>query len=537
MSAQRALAIVLIVVAAAPLLVSATTNSRQEGILTLKLLALNDLHGHLETTARVGNRPVGGAAVLASYLRQRKAANPDRTFLVHAGDIVGASPPISALLHDEPSIEVLNVLGFAAGAVGNHEFDQGVEELLRLQNGGCHPAGCALPSGFGGAAFKYLAANVVDTASGQTLFPAYTVLAVDGVRFGLIGLVLQETPTIVVPTRVAGLRFEDEVEAGNRAVAELKRQGVRTIVVLIHQGGERVAPGSPSDRVEGPIVRIAAGLDDEVDLVVSGHTHRGYRALIGNKLLTQAFSFGTAFADIDLDIDRASGDVVDKRAEIVTTFADVITPDPTVAEMVSGYAAAVAPVVSRVLGAAAAPIRREQNAAGESPLGNLIADAQRAKSDNARIAFMNPGGIRDDLPAGQLTYGQLFTVQPFGNSLVSLDLTGEQLLRLLEQQWQLADRARLLQVSRGFRYVWDARRPIGDRVVSAFLDDRPLDPAATYRVAVNSFLAAGGDAFTVLTEGSNPVGGPLDLDALVEYVQEQPQPLRSVVEGRITRLD
>jgi 5'-nucleotidase len=378
--------------------------------------------------------------------------------------------------------------------------------------------------------------------------PPYSVYLSDGVRIGVIGAVLKQTPSIVSPSGVAGLRFVDEASAINQAVAELRRHGVRAIVVALHQGGQQTSYNGPTDpdaaTVTGPVVDIIKQLDDEVDVVISGHSHGFTNALVPNAsgkpiLVTQAFSAGTAYADIELVVSRRSRDIVEKSAAVMTTWADQgvgLTPDPEVAALVAQADARVEPLVARVVGLAQGDINRSETPAGESALGNLIADAQRVATD-AQISFMNPGGIRADLAGGEVTWGELFAIQPFANDLVAMDLTGAQIKTLLEQQWIGQSYARLLKPS-GIQYSWSASRPVGNRVIEMRdASGAPINPAATYRVTVNAFLAGGGDNFTVLNEGQNRVVGPVDLDALVDYIETLPQPFSSRIEGRIVRVD
>jgi len=546
---------------------------KRDPIVQVKLLGINDFHGQLSPRT-VGTRPAGGAAVLASYLKSAAAQAHGDAFIIHAGDHVGASPPNSALLQDEPAIGVLNLLANdkcwpfrlqrrlpdwllvyvqarcnIVGTLGNHEFDEGAAELLRLLAGGKHASGPFLEDPWEGARFPYVSANVLNRQTGQPLLPPYTIkLAEGGVRIGIIGAVLKETPTIVTPTGVAGLEFIDEAAAINAAARELKAQGVRTIVVTIHQGIRQDSYEGPTDpavqNLSGPIVDIVKRLDDEIDVVVSGHAHGFTNALIPNAhgkqmLVTQAFSASTAYGDIDLSISRRSGDVVEKSAAIVTTWADQgpgLSPDAQVAAIVAAADQRVGPLVNRLINVAQGTLTRTENTAGESTLGNLIADAQRVTT-GAHFAFMNPGGIRADLEAGEVTWGDLFTIQPFGNDLVSMDLSGAQIDLLLEQQWLNQTVPRILKPS-GLSYIWDAARPVGDRV-SEIRDaaGNPLDPAAIYRVTVNSFIAAGGDNFAVLSQGTNRVVGPVDLDALVRHVESLPQPFDVRIEGRIRRVN
>jgi len=541
-------------------------------VLHVKLLGINDFHGRLSVNA-VGSRPAGGAAVLASYLRAASASAKDGAFIVHAGDHVGASPPNSALLQDEPAIMVLNQLANehcapasqfrqlpyaqqayaqvqcnVIGTFGNHEFDEGITEALRLIYGGNHAKGPFLEQNWSGAHFPYINSNVISKTTGKTVLPPYTVKEVGGVRIGFIGAVLRETPTIVTPTGVAGLHFQDEADAINAAAVQLKSQGVKTIVVTIHQGTRQSptyeGPTHPTlSNLSGAIVDIIRRLDTEIDVVISGHSHSFTNALVANQkdqplLVTQAFSASTAYGDIDLTISRESGDVVEKSAAIVTTWADQgpgLSPDVKVAQLVASADERVAPLVNRLVGTVTTALTRAESRAGESALGNLIADAQRVTT-GADFAFMNPGGIRADLNTGEVTWGELFTIQPFGNDLVSMDLTGAQIKTLLEQQWT-ATSSRILKSS-GLTYSWDSTRPVGDRVTQIIgANGVPLDPATIYRVTVNSFIAAGGDGFVVLPLGTNRVIGQTDLDGLVEYVESLPQPFSAALEGRIVRIN
>lgn len=536
----------------------------------VRLLGFNDFHGQLSART-VGARPAGGAAVLASYLRAAQAGMEDRTFIVHAGDHVGASPPNSALLQDEPAITFLNLLanrhcrhlepeergGFGGeenddlddrfeewlsprcnvlGVTGNHEFDEGIGELGRLLLGGNHPNGPFLETSWRGARYPTLAANVVDVATDRPVLPPYLIKRVDGVPVAFIGLVLRETPTIVTPTGVAGLAFLDEADTANAIISRLKRRGVHAFVVVIHKGGHQTpsfggatgpVPGAGSDMAD--IQGVVTRLDDDVDVVISGHRHSFTNALLrtaGGKeiLVTQAFSASTAYAQIDLELDRRSRDVVAKTAVVPTTWGDAgpgLSPDPAVASLVTAATDRVAPLVNQQVGTALAPLTRAASPAGEHALGRLIADAQRAAVPGAQAAFMNPGGVRADLDAGPITWGELFTIQPFGNSLVAMTLTGAQVQTLLEQQWLGQTTPRILQPS-GIAYAWSASAPAGAKVSGVTIGGTPIDPAASYRVVVNSFLASGGDNFRVLFEGTDRVGGAVDLDALIDFVKAQP---------------
>jgi 5'-nucleotidase len=525
----------------------------------VKILAINDFHGHLATDRRTGPRPIGGAAVLASYLRAAQPGDwPERTFIVHAGDHVGASSPASALLQDEPAIMFLNALANEfctfenrlhprcnlVGVPGNHEFDEGLGELLRMLDGGNHRSGPFIENPYPGALFPYTAANVVLPKTGQTLLPPYVVKTVTGIPIGFVGAVLSETSSLVPPTGISALDFTDEVEAINRTVQALRERGVRAIVVLIHQGGEQEPYDGPilrESRVRGPIVDIVSKLDEEVDLVVSGHTHQFTNALVKTHsgkdvLVTQAFSYGTAYAEIQLRLDAATHDVVARTAKIVRTFADAgpgLTPDPVVAKLVTQAEETVSPQVKQVVTQTQTDVSRQQNEAGESALGDLVADAQRWAMDTD-VAFMNSGGIHSELHRGTVTWGDLFNVHPFGNRLVALELSGQQLYDVLNQQWANQPRPRMLQIS-GLTYEWDRSRPVGDRVTAAAIQSRPIDRAQTYTVTVNSYLAEGGDRFTEFSKGKRLREGPLDLEALRAYLQHAPQPVRPPDGNRIVR--
>jgi len=539
----------------------------------VKILAINDFHGQISTGKRVGGRPVGGAAVLSAYFHDAWAGMEDSTLLVEAGDLVGASPASSALLQDEPTIMLLNRFantecryshrhhdgksGFVhssrrcnmVGTLGNHEFDEGRTEMQRLFNGGNHRNGPFLDDHWRGARFPLVSANIVDSITGKPILRPYVIRNINGARIAFIGATLRDTPTIVTPSGVAGLTFLDEAEAINSYVPELRRKQVRSIVSIIHQGGFQQGYTGDTDTsdtapvVGGEIVEIVKRLDDEVDVVIGGHSHGFINALIPNNngtpiLVTQAYSAGTAFASIDLEIDRRSRDISTKSASIVTTWADAgpgLVPDNAALTLTAAAEERVAPLVNQVIGLAATDITRTETPAGESALGNLIADAQRTAMATDFV-FMNPGGIRADIAMGEVTWGELFTVQPFNNYVIKMELTGQQVYDLLEQQWVDPARTRLLKIS-GLTYTWDAAAAPGSHVVEVLQNAVPIDKGAVYTVAVNSFIAGGGDNFSVLTEGANQVVGPMDLDALITYIKGLPQPFEAVIGGSIQRLN
>lgn len=538
---------------------SRDNQSSPESWVRSKILGFNDFHGQLEARTLFG-RPAGGAEILAAYLRAEDAETENGALLVHAGDHVGASPPASALLHDEPSISFLNLLANkycrykgnthpkcnVTGTLGNHEFDEGLDEMLRLIQGGIHQDGPFLGENFAGAKFPYINANVIDN-NGKTILPPYVLKRVDNIPVAFIGAVLRETPNIVTPSGVAGLQFIDEAEAINSYIPELKRRGVRAIVVTIHQGARQTfSSGSTPEEAQelgGAIGDIVRRLDDEIDIVITGHAHGFTNQLVENNngkniLVTQAFARGTAYADIDIALDPLSRDIVEMSASIITTFGDVgpgLTPQDDVGALVDDAVAEVAPLVDRVVGRAEIDILRSANAAGESALGNLIADAQR-HAMGADIAFMNSGGIRADISAGDVSWGDLFTVQPFNNDLVKMELSGQDIVDLLNQQWDGQPYPRIMKPS-GLHYSWEGSEGIEDRVIpeSIRVAGEPIDLNASYTVVVNSFMAGGGDGFSVLLDGENRVVGPVDIDALVDYVESLPRPFSYGIEGRINR--
>lgn len=565
---------------AACALLALTAGAAQAATTTVKVIAFNDFHGNLQSPGTLSSVPVGGVDTLAAHVAALKAQNPNNV-VVSAGDLIGASPLISALFHDEGTIETMNRLGLEFDAVGNHEFDEGRTELLRMQNGGCHPtdasscqgATVGTPVPFEGAKFKFLAANVVDTASGKTLFPPYGIKTTGGVRIAFIGLTLKETPTIVTPSGVAGLTFQDEADTVNALVPKLRARGVEAIVVLIHQGGfQGSAPNFINDcsaalqnDTASPIRAIVRKLDNAVDLVVSGHTHTGYNCSLPNKVgrnipVTQASSFGRVLTDINLSIDTETGDVTGATVNNILTDRNAVTPDASIASIVSGYNGLVSPLANAVIGTITGAAPNSANAAGEMPAGKLIADAQLAATSatqfgGAAIAFMNAGGVRNPgfvatTYPHDVTYGEAFTVQPFGNSLVTLTLTAQQLRDVLEEQFVGClgqTTQRIMQVSAGFEYSYQSANACGSRIVTASLDGTPivsngqvLNPSQTYRVTINNFMSTGGDGFAVFTSGTDLLGGAQDLDALIAYFQNFKAPNApydpASVPARITKL-
>ncbi|MEV5808108.1 bifunctional metallophosphatase/5'-nucleotidase [Streptomyces parvulus] len=524
----------------------------------VQLLSFNDLHGNLEPPAGSSGRvtevqpdgttktiDAGGVEYLATHLREARKGNR-YSVTAAGGDMVGASPLLSGLFHDEPAIEALNQLDLDVTSVGNHEFDEGAKELARLQKGGCHPTeGCYTDKRFKGADFPYLAANVLDEKTRKPILKPYWVWKKNGVKVGFIGVTLEGTPNIVSAEGVKGLSFKDEVETINKYAKELQRQGVKSIVALIHEGGfpastsynyDCDAPGA-GDGVSGPIVDIAKNITPQVDALVTGHTHNAYVCTIPDpagkpRMVTSAASFGRLYTDTTLTYDRRTGDIARtsvKSANHVVTRDVPKAPDMT--RLIDKWGTLAAPIGNRAVGHISADISRDGT---ESPLGDLIADAQlaygRSQDPETDLALMNPGGIRAPLTYaasgaegdGVVTYAEGFTVQPFANTVNLKDYTGAQLVQVLKEQVSGPNEAapKILQVSSGLTYTLDLTKTGADRVVadSVRLNGAPLDPSATYRVASNSFLAGGGDGFPTLNQGANELVGADDLAALEQYL-------------------
>ena len=559
-------------------------------VINIQILSFNDFHGNLEppsgssgkittgyTLAPGAAAPVattvaaGGVEYLATQLRTAREGHPN-SVTVAAGDLVGASPLLSAAFHDEPTIEAMNKLGLEATAVGNHEFDEGYKELQRLQSGGCLPDGdglnnqnsCAAGT-FGGANFQFLAANVKYSGTDRTILPSYWVKKMHGAKVGFIGMTLKETPNIVTKAGVAGLDFTDEVATANALVPVLEKQGVKAIIVLIHQGGSPAVQQwtGPNGKTYGvsatydytcgqggmldpssAILPIAANLSPQIDVIISGHTHQPYVCDVPDpsgqqRMVTSASSFGRLFTETNLTYDRRTKDIV--RSSVKGSNMVVSRDVPKAADetsLINTYKTLIAPIANRVLGRITTDITGAQNAAGESTLGDLIADAQVNDSSVVSggvkpvVAFMNPGGIRADLTYassakgegdGVVTYEEAFTVQPFNNYLVSMDLTGAQIFTLLQQQWSglNAARPKVLQISQGLTYAW---APVGTSrgVVagSVAINGTPVanDTSRTYRIVTNNFLSDGGDGFPAFVGGGNKYFGGLDIDGFAAYL-------------------
>ncbi|HEX6148282.1 bifunctional metallophosphatase/5'-nucleotidase [Nocardioides sp.] len=547
----------------------------KDKVVKLDLLAFNDFHGQLEvvpstsSSGRINNTPAGGAAYLAALLdeeRSKSRAAGATPITVAAGDLIGASPLLSAAFHDEPTIEAMNMMGLQVASVGNHEFDEGWRELQRMQNGGCLDDGdgengadsCPGGKSFDGADFTYLGANVVwkdpSTQESPTPFPGVKVMEVQKEKVAFIGMTLEATDTIVSPAGIQEIDFADEVETANALVPGLQKRGIKSIIVLLHEGVQPADPTAYNDctGVSGPGLEIAQNLSPAIDAVVSGHTHQPYNCVVddpnGNpRLLTSAASLGRIVSKLHFLINAKSGDIVRPAAFAHNTIVENAPGEPThqgILDLIDLYTELVAPIRDEVIGHIdpGTSITRTPDAnGGDSPLGNLIADAQKADTtidDNGApvIALMNPGGIRADLvenAAGDITYGAAFSVQPFNNLVASIDLTGAEIKAILEQQWNGGNEGtnrKILQVS-GLSYTWDlsaalesgASAIVGDVLVDDDGDPStamvPLVDGDSYRVVANNFIVDGGDNFTGFSAGENRITGGLDIDSLVTYLR------------------
>jgi 5'-nucleotidase len=528
----------------------------------VKIIAFNDFHGNLRTpslrvpvpdaTQSTGMRfdPAGGIEQFSALVQSLKGKNKNFV-VVSAGDMVGATPLLSALFKDEPTIEAMNLVGVDFHAVGNHEFDYGIKHLKRLKNGGCKidektaQPDCDGRAPYAGAKFDFLAANVFENASGQTLFPAYGVKEFDGIKVAFIGLTTRTTPSIVRPGGTVGVTFKEEVATVNALVPVLKAQGIEAIVVVMHEGGTQTGTINECVDFQGRGREIAEQLDPAVQIVVSAHTHRYHICELGNKLVTGAGSYGTLVTEIDLVLDRATRKIVAKKARNL-----IVDPkgskDAALTTLVDRYAVLSAPLENRVVGKLTHEVNSVVSPTGESTLGNLIADAHlfgTAAPDKggAVIAFNNPGSLRAPIipdADGGVKYGELFKAQPFQNDLIIMTFTGKQLKSLLEQQFRGSDRPRLLGVSKGFTYTWDQAKPVGEKIVSGSmkLNGAQIDPALQYRVAANSFLAGGSEGMSIFLEGTERQVGVLDLEALVAMISAG-SPVTPPSVGRLVRLN
>ena len=513
------------------------------------VLAVNDIHGNIDAPpggidipdpAHPGkslNIAAGGLDRMATLVKRLKAHSRNSIF-VAAGDIVGASPLLSSIFHDEPVVEAMSQMGLAASSVGNHEFDKGMTELLRLQKGGCHPVdGCKGGHTFAGASFQYLAASTVYTATGKAILPAYIVRRFEGIPVAFIGLTRHETGAMVAPSSSAGLAFRDEADTINALVPKLKAQGVNAFVVLIHYGDYTTGRMNECKGMTGPLAPFLARLDKAVKLVITADSHQAYICHNDGRLVTQANRYTTMVTKIDLQLDRRTGDIASSKAANFVVDPG-LPPDPGIVRLIDNYRRRAGPP-NRVIATLPAPlpVPTNEKLVQELAMGDLIADGMRAATGQAQIAFINPGAIRVGIDkAGPVTHADLFAVLPYANNIVTLDLTGAQLKAALEQQW--GNLVRIMKPSSGFHYAWDNRRSAGDHVVpgSMTLDGAPIRPDANYRVAVPDFLADGGDGMTVFKQGRNSVFSGLVLDSFEAWLPSHLS-ANGKPEGRVTRVD
>ncbi|MDC2866006.1 MULTISPECIES: bifunctional metallophosphatase/5'-nucleotidase [unclassified Bacillus (in: firmicutes)] len=491
-----------------PFLISITLSSLfpapESPEIPVQIIGLNDLHGQINSTTPLHGKPAGRADYIASYINAYKQQFP-HTLLVHTGDMIGGSPPISALFQDEPTIEFLNMLQFDVGTIGNHEFDEGVEELKRLIDGGFHPKTGMFP----GSSFPYVCANVLNANTNKPLFPPYVIKWIDGIPIAFIGVVTKETPFLTMQGDMSAVTFIDEATAVQTYVRELQQKGIHAIIVLAHLDGKT------TDRITyGPLADLASKLDDDVDILFGGHNHSYMNGFVNGKLLVEAYSYGKAFANVQLTLNRKTKDITRKTAKIIPTYHDQIQPNLIVQTWLQSYQTKVAPLTEQILGKSIHEVTRDQNKNGEADLGALIAVSQR-QAMQTDIAFVNPGTIRHNLPAGFITWENTFLIQPFENKLIKMELTGKEIQSVLHEQWD--DEVRMLQVS-GICYTWEK-----NEVKSISLENgEPLQDDTTYSVVVNSFLANGGDKFTIFQKGRNRVEGPTDQEAFANFIRSTP---------------
>ncbi|WP_336866533.1 bifunctional metallophosphatase/5'-nucleotidase [Peribacillus frigoritolerans] len=493
---------------------STTNHSTSNRYIQLQLLGVNDFHGQLNKYQMVSGTMAGGAEYLAAYLKKYKQENPN-TLLVHAGDMVGGSPPISSQFQDEPTIEFLNLLHFDVGTPGNHELDEGVNEMKRLIHGGFNKK----TGYFQGANTAYSSANIIDRKSGLPLLPPYVIKQMDGIDIGFIGVVTKETNMYVSPENRKEVEITDEVSAINRTVKILKDKGIKVIVVLAHNSAKSEKAGANST---GALVDMAPKIDDEVDVIFAGHSHEYANTVAAGKLIVQAYSNGNAFSQVNLEIDPHTKIIVKKQAKIIATSHQHIKPDEETVALLNKYRKRLGSKFNQVIGEMPEEIRRNQDANGESPLAKMIAESER-EAMGVDIAFVHQGEMRKSLKKGKITVEDLYTNVPMGHSVSKFILTGEQIKLALEQQWTKEYENRLQTV--GLTYDWEAKAPIGSRVI--VLKDKTgqkIQPNKEYEVAVSNYLASGGDNFTAFEQGRLVESGPQVVTALISHIQQKYPP-------------
>jgi 5'-nucleotidase len=524
----------------------------------IKILGINDFHGQISSGRTSENEPVGSAAILSAYIQQAQIAYENKTIIAFIGDQIGASGPSSGLLHDEPTILFINALGNIhcstffrfnpecnlVATIGNHEFDRGQQALYELLNGSNKPpTDHWIPlTNYPGSAYANISANIIDAKTKQPLFTPYVIKQVDGVPIAFVGAILRNASDMMFPANAEGIEFTDEAQAINRYIPEIKSLGAKSIIVLLHEGGHQLPyDGSTKGNtdVEGEIKHIISQLDDGVDVVMGGHTHQFLNAYLTNRqghqvLVTQANSYGASFAEVFLHLNLDDPHQNHASAKIITTYAQKapnILPDPNVLKLVQYAEDKVNPIIHSSVGNLQQPLLREPNAYGESNLGNFIADAFRSMM-HAEIGLTNPHGIRNDLLAGNISWGDIYSALPFSNHIVVVQLTGQDIYDLLEQQW-MSTYENMLQIS-GIRYVYHPKSPTGQHVKIIYFNQQPLDRSKIYTVATTDFFASGHGVFSVMKRGKIIQFGGKDYEVVIDYIQQLPQPFSCQIDGRIS---
>lgn len=548
MSAARPLArrrtagVACVTLAFAGITTAGAVSASADPIVDVQILATNDFHGRIQA-----NGTEAGAAVLAGAVQQLRAENPNTVFAA-AGDLIGASTFESFIQHDKPTIDALNAAGLDVSAVGNHELDQGYDDLMHRVMAPYD----ADTNPYGGAQWQYVAANLKVRATGDDAVPATWIKDFGDVQVGFVGAVTEELPALVSPAGIADLDVRGIVDSVNAETDALKAEGADLVVMLVHEGAESTdCAAMPT--ADNAFAEIVNDVSPDVDAIVSGHTHLAYDCkfpvdewageAVTERPVVSAGQYGYNLNQLTYSVDAATGEPVGVETGILP-LAGEYPADPAVETIVADAVKEADVLGAEPLGEIGGAFNRaklssgSENRGGESTLGNLVAEVQRwateaPESGEAQIAFMNPGGLRADMVGSgtdafprTLTYKQAAAVQPFANTLVNMDLTGEQLKAVLEQQWQrdadgnVPSRPFLrLGVSDGFTSTFDANRPEGDRITGMWLDGEPIDPAASYSVTVNSFLASGGDNFRAFADGANARDtGKADLAAFVDYM-------------------
>jgi 5'-nucleotidase len=523
----------------------------------LDILAINDFHGNIQensptpisirlTDPATGKKgapePAGGISHLATALKTLRASRPG-SVLVAGGDFIGASPQSSSMLADEPTLAAFAKLDVTASALGNHELDRGMPELQRKIAGQCPSAGCSFP-GFAGVPFPFLAANLFDSDTGQRILPAYVIKEMDGIKVAFVGAATLQTPAMSLSRNMKGLRFADEADSLNALIPELKAKGAQVLIGVMHEGtdylGEANVPNYDCGNMKGRGVDIIQRLDPAYAMVIGAHSHRAYVCKVGGRLLTQAGSFGGWVTTISLDVD-AQGKVLKADAVNEPVLQSRYPADPAFAEIAAKAEALTAKERLRPVATLKTPLRRQpEGIHGDAALGNLIADAQlwyARKQGPVDLAMMNPGGIRTDInpaPGKPVTVGDLFAVQPFHNDLVALTISGADLRAILERGLpKPGSSPRMLQVSHTLHYEWERDAEGRAHLLNVTVGGKPLDPARDYRLAVNGFMADGGESLNELRLGRDRATVGEDLDALVDYMSENPDAIEHVAPGRI----